>query len=151
MFPNMFRGMTVSKNLCSFNWRIRRSTCTLRCAMDWVSLTSCTGIWGLPARKAGLYTLQGTQSPTRKPLSTMIAISGVSRVSIPDSTNICLLLTYQERNEGYRIMGGHGNHSLQGAVGLVWLYEEYTSLWSKGDVGVWHLSSVQSRITVVSG
>lgn len=42
------------KNLCSLTRRMRRSTCTLRRAIAWVSLTSQADIWDLPERNAGL-------------------------------------------------------------------------------------------------
>ncbi len=74
-------------------------------------------------RNADLYTLQVTQSSKRKPLSSIIAISGLSRVRIPDSTKISLSLTetaqkrekrLQQHGEQYQAFpsGYNGTYSL---------------------------------------
>lgn len=99
MLPEMERGIVVSNSLFSLTLRIILSTCTHKRAMDCVLRTSTSSIWVLLERKVRRWTVPGTRSSTRKPLSTMMALSGVKRDVIPDWQNTSLSLMEPSKSE----------------------------------------------------
>lgn len=142
--------MMLSKSLFCLILLMTRSTCTLSLAMACVSLTWYAGICFCLDRKGGQYTLHLQQSVIRKPLSTITAMSSVNFSAMPDCLNSSLSLTEPAYRLEMNVTGPCGAMPTRAFI-IQWdLYEEYISLWRRGEDDVWHLSSVQSRIIWVS-
>ncbi len=95
-----------------------RSTLILSLAIDCVSLTSGPDSCALLDRKAGMWTLQGTQSSTRKSLSTMVAIVDLRRDTMPDCFKVLSLMEPSLRDDTNVIapITGHTNQPFESAV-----------------------------------